>query len=100
MEVTVSGKKVKLYDKLEARRNWDVMQKWQKLDPNNFDDVAGFMARLVESWEFPGDPADVESYAKLDLFTEFTPICDAVFQLMKPKFEASEGNLQKPPTSA
>jgi len=83
MELVVNGRCVTMKDKLPARENWDLISQWRELDPNSFDDMAGMLARFVESWDFPGDPKDVESYAELDLFREFSPLVEAMNQLFR-----------------
>lgn len=83
MDVTVSGKRVTLRGRLPARANWDLLTRYGQgleLQEMAFDDVVDLLRRVIEAWEFDGDPAEVESYSELDLFGEFMPLVVAVSQ--------------------
>ena len=81
MDVTINGKRVTLREKLAARDNWDMVQGFGdgvNLSDMSFETATGIFRRFVESWEYEGDPALVESYAELDLFREYMPLMQAV----------------------
>jgi len=98
-EAIINGKRVTLKAKLGAKANWDLTRKFQKfdLDTMEFDEMADLLARFIESWEFDGDPADVASYADLDLLTEFMPLMTTVTERFN---TLSSGNLPSASTSA
>lgn len=79
-EFVIAGKRVKFRDKLPVKDNWDLMQKLAGLDlgekPTKMDWKAHLpiMCRVIEEWEFEGDPSDPEAYGNLDLFREFLPL--------------------------
>ncbi len=81
MDVTINGKRVTLRERLPARDNWDLMKGFGEgadLQSMSFEQATDIFRRFVESWEFEGDPADVESYAPLDMFREYLPLMQAV----------------------
>ncbi len=70
MDIDVRGTRVVLRDRLLARDAWplrNLMARATQGETLSFEEEAGALALLVESWEFDGDPKDVESYAALDL---------------------------------
>jgi hypothetical protein len=79
MDIEINGKRVTFRDKIEARSGWNtIVRRAEKLsaglDKLEFDDLAAVGVAAVESWEFEGDPGQVESYAHLDLVAEFVPL--------------------------
>jgi len=96
VEVTVNGKRVVLRDKITTR-DWDgIKAKWDELSELGFDKapwqkrVALFQS-FVESWEFAGDPQDVDAWGDLDRFDEELPLQEAIFlKFLQPKFERSK----------
>jgi hypothetical protein len=70
MEITVNGKRVILRDRLSAREGWPLralMAKAAREGDLSFEEEAQALSAVIESWDFPGDPHDVESYAELDM---------------------------------
>ena len=51
-----------------------------------FEQVTDLFRRFVESWEYDGDPASIDSYRELDLFKEYMPLMSAVSERMKAVF--------------
>jgi len=81
MDVTINGKRVTLRESLPARENWDLMKGFgdgAEFKDMSFDQATDIFRRFVETWEYDGDPALVESYAGLDLFQEYMPLMQAV----------------------
>ncbi|HUW11735.1 MAG TPA: hypothetical protein VM537_18535 [Anaerolineae bacterium] len=79
--LVVNGKQVVLRDNLPARDSWgilEILRTGSEDEGPSFDDEARLLSIVVLSWEFEGDPSDAESYAGLDLFSEFLPLRDAV----------------------
>ena len=92
MDITINGKRVTLRDKIPARLGWDaIVLKLEALQGKDirdmaFDDLAAIMAVAVESWELDGDPASTDSYAALDLATEFIPLSNALGPWLTARF--------------
>ena len=94
MEIDVRGTKVVLRDRLPAREAWPLRQlmvRAQKGETLTFDEEAGALAQCVESWEFEGDPHDVESYAQMDL-ADFAVLDNRVAEYLRAKFTAGSKN--------
>lgn len=78
-EITVSGRRVTLRERFPAKDFWDI--------PSMIAEVAGegidyqrhipLLMRIIESWEFEGDPADAEAYGELDILRELRPLIRA-----------------------
>lgn len=96
-EVTIAGKRVKFRDKLPVKDNWDLMQQLGQLDlgddPASMDWQAHIpiMVRLIEEWEFEGDPSDPEAYGELDLFREFLPLLGKYTEMVSVLVPGEEG---------
>lgn len=70
MDIDVRGTRVVLRDRLLARDAWPLrtlMARGAKGETLSFEEEAGALALVVESWGFAGDPQDVNAYAELDL---------------------------------
>jgi len=101
MEVTVSGKRVRLRDRLPARECWPLIQavrKAQQGQETTFDEGVQAIMPMVESWDFDGDPHDGKAYEWLDLLTEFIPLGQLVGSEIVNRLAASKNSI-KPPTS-
>ena len=68
METTVSGKKVVLRTKYPSSENRDLFKVFRAMSIDDLGTVPPVALRMVESWEFEGDPADAASYDALDAF--------------------------------
>lgn len=77
---TVNGRQVTLKKRLPLREGQTLPALIHRASSGEGDTAAqiemGIM--LIESWEFPGDPHDPESYQDLDLFDEFFPLRNAL----------------------
>lgn len=49
---------------------------WKGATEGNYAAVVPFLARVVESWEFEGDPADEAAYEALDVLGELVPLAE------------------------
>ena len=91
MDITVNGKRVTLRDKIEARLGWNTIIARadvyaRGLAGLTFDNIAELGMVAIASWEFDGNPADIESYASLDLVTEFIPLTNELANWLGSKF--------------
>ena len=91
MDVTINGRRVTLRGKLPAADNWDMLAQFGQtgefdLRTMTFEQVTDLFRRFVESWEYDGDPASIDSYRELDLFKEYMPLMSAVSERMKAVF--------------
>lgn len=49
---------------------------WKGATDGNYATVVPFLTRVVESWEFDGDPADEAAYEALDILGELVPLAE------------------------
>ena len=77
-ELMINGKIVRVKSRFPARENWDLPNLLMKFSQQEggFDlkQIVPVLPRLVESWEFEGDPTDEDAYEELDLFRELIPL--------------------------
>jgi len=91
----INGKEVVFKEKLESAAWWPllpVIAGMQAVDESlpeaqrgmavlaklEWPSVRAMFAASIASWEFDGDPADVSSYDRLDLFQESLPLLMAL----------------------
>ncbi len=83
---TINTKEVTFHTRFPARDNWDLPQQLQALAATAQDGQMDLQAalplltRVIASWEFDGDPADVAVYDDLDIFREIIPLVTEVAQ--------------------
>lgn len=75
-EFTVNGKRVWLRKRLPLREQDALLELAAACSNTKPRTNIPVMARLIESWEFAGDPADPEAYEDLDLLDEFLPLVE------------------------
>jgi len=73
LEYTVNGKAVVFRERLRAGDNWDLMDIMAQMAGSEGSAVKrepaiALLSRLIEVWEFPGEPDDPAAYLDLDLF--------------------------------
>lgn len=73
-EITVNGKQVVIRESFPAGEFFDLPRLWAGSEELPFGEWVEVMARFIESWEFDGEPADVQSWEALDAFREIAPI--------------------------
>lgn len=86
MDIMINGRRVTLRETLPARENWDLMKGFGEgveFKDMTFEQATNVFRRFVESWEYDGDPAQVDSYANLDLFREYMPLMQAIGERIK-----------------
>jgi len=77
---TINGKGVTVKSRFPAKENWDlpnVLMSFARQDEEaGFDlqKIVPVLPRLIEDWEFPGEPSDEKAYGNLDLFRELIPL--------------------------
>ena len=98
MDIEINGKRVVIRDKIEARyfdtllRLVDALTdtkrpKLASLPVNlSFDEVVSLGQLAIESWEFDGEINDPESWARLDMPSEFMPLLIEMGQWLGAKF--------------
>lgn len=93
-EITVAGRKVVLRDHFPARHNWDLPQLISALAPGkgevHFENAPALMVRMIESWEFEGDPSDPAVYADMDMLSELMPLANAVAEVIRQAIDSGE----------
>jgi len=81
MEVTISGKQVTLRDKITAKANWHIFQRFQQFGEGTlgYEGIVDLLAAMIESWDYnEDDPTARETYDDLDLFSDIIPMLNAV----------------------
>ena len=64
---------------------------WKGASEGNYAPVVPFLARVVESWEFDGDPTDEAAYEALDILSELVPLADqALIAVSEAAFPSTE----------
>lgn len=77
--LTVAGTSVVVRDRLPARVHYALPRAINaNVGAISFEEQVGPLAACVESWEFAGDPADLNAWAELDVFSEFLPLWNAL----------------------
>lgn len=93
-KILVVGKQVVLVDRLPAKqfhgllkalREWDKFG-WGDRPP---EEEMGPYVGTVQSWEFGGDPHQLESWLNLDTFSEWPPLCKAINTYLSESFNAA-----------
>lgn len=76
----INGKRVEFKQRFPARENWDLPRVISSLGSQaqggaiDFEASVPVLQRMIDSWDFDGDPKDAESYGELDLFRELIPL--------------------------
>jgi hypothetical protein len=79
----INGKQVTFRSRFPARDNWDLPQKLAAISEQtqkgglDLKMVVPVLQRMIESWEFDGDPAKADAYGDLDIFSELIPMLGA-----------------------
>jgi len=97
-EITVRGKAVHVRTSFKGRDWYSLPADFRKtLRAREAGDYAGavpFLARVIEAWEFDGDPTDVAAYEGLEVMAELVPLTGAVLSAVAeaafPKTDAGE----------
>ena len=67
---------------------------WKGATDGNYAVVVPFLARVIESWEFDGDPTNEAAYEALDVLGELVPLAEkallAVAEAAFPQGDAGE----------
>ena len=74
MEITVAGKKVVLRERIILGEGYDIIGLFSSIDSNDLRTSIPIMTKMIESWEFDGEPSDRASYDNLDVLAEFIPM--------------------------
>ena len=80
-EIVIGGKRVTIRTSFRGREWYSLPGLYRKAwkgagADGNYAAVIPFLARVVESWEFEGDPAEEAAYEQLDLLSELVPLAD------------------------
>ena len=74
MEFTVANKKVVLRERISLGDGYDIIDLFSSIDSNDLRTSIPIMTKMIESWEFEGEPSDRASYDNLDVLAEFIPM--------------------------
>jgi hypothetical protein len=78
-DLTINDKHVRLKRIVPLRDGHRLIALLAACASNDMDDQVAICRVMIESWDWPGDPATPEAYAGLDVFDEFLPLSAAVF---------------------
>lgn len=93
MEVTINEKRVVLRERFPTRDFDHLRQEFLKMDMDMpWDKRAKILRSFVESWEFEGDPQDVDAWGGLDLFTESLALEVAISEKILAKYQAAKNS--------
>lgn len=93
----INGTRVKLREHFPAKEFWELPSQILKLsrmqltegqvDPETALIV---LTQVIESWEHPGDPAEISSYDNLDVLGDILPMIQAAIRLVNQRFGSVE----------
>ncbi len=83
MEFKVAGKKVIVRDRMSLSDGFDLYGLMLSQDSKDLRTQVPLLVKMVESWEFEGDPHVPDTYLKLDIFREFMPISRKVLPYVR-----------------
>lgn len=84
-EYTVNGKRVTFKARLPLRESRDMPKLLRASEADDYDSQVRILTKLIESWEFDGNPSDPESYEDLDVFSDLVPITRAAVEYIETK---------------
>lgn len=70
----INGKRVTLRERIPLRDGHRIPALLQACADGDLNTQVAVARLVIESWEFPGDPSDAESYQELDTFSEVIPL--------------------------
>jgi len=89
MEIVVNGKKVVLRESFPTREYDSMRHEFVQMSESvqmgenvPWQKRARLLSKFIKSWEFEGDPNDVEVWGDLDLFSETLAIESAITDFM------------------
>ena len=74
MEFQVAGKKVVLREHITLGEGYDIIGLFSSIDTNDLRTSVPIMTKMIESWEFEGEPDDPAAYNQMDVLTEVIPL--------------------------
>lgn len=100
----INGKQVMFYAKMGAAKWWPLLPTLNKLsgadDPFSVLDwptACKMVTAAIKSWEFDGEPDDVEAIGALDLMSEMVPLIMSIARFIGEK-SGQQGNSASGPT--
>lgn len=90
---TINGKQVVLREHYPMSEYHALRQGFAKLTLEMpWEQRAAVLAGFVESWEFEGDPKDVQAWGKLDVWIEIIPIEELIGQFIESRGSAAKNS--------
>lgn len=99
----INEKQVDFFQTFPAKDNWDLPAALSELGTAaqggglDLKKAIPVLQRVVNSWEFGGDPKDADAYGDLDIFRELIPLMTAVAQYIREL--TGQGEAESEPTS-
>lgn len=78
MQIEITGKKVVLKDSIPLSEGYDLLGLILEGTNKDMKTMVPIMMKVIESWEFDGDPNNKESYEQLDVLGVVIPLARAV----------------------
>jgi hypothetical protein len=77
-DLTIAGKRVTVRESFRGREWWSLPALYRRIleadRKGDYTDAIPFLCRVIESWEFDGDPAQPEAYEALETMAELRPL--------------------------
>lgn len=81
-ELTINGKLVVVQQSFRGKEWYSLpaayRRAWKGAATGDYGPAIPFLARVIESWEFDGNPTDEAAYERLDILAELVPLADGV----------------------
>ena len=78
--LTIRGKRVTVRESFKGKEWYSLpglyRKAWKGAHDGNYAQCIPFLMRVIESWEFDGDPATEADYEALDILSELVPLAD------------------------
>ncbi len=85
-DVEIGGKKVTVRTSFRGKQWWslpaDYRAAGKAIQSGDYSGVIPFLARVIESWDFEGSPAEPASYEQLDVLSELMPLAGEVIRVV------------------
>jgi len=80
-QLTIRGKQVQVRESFRGREWYSLpglyRRAWKAATVGDYAAVIPFLCRVIESWEFDGNPAEEAAYEQLETLGELMPLADA-----------------------
>jgi len=89
MEFTIAGKRVVVKQDLTLEDGYDIFGLLIKVDSTDVRTQVPLAVKMIESWEFEGDPHNLETYNKMDVIRVLIPLFRRIIKHVNDMMSAS-----------